>query len=299
MYNFDNDEIGLYSPISENSIHCTDKYSNPDFFLNKTNELNELNEHDDDFLSTNKYNILEEKIIFTERPTSNTTLFDSLQKEKTTQIYTSKESEKKTTEMNTTKKKRGRAYTTGEHNKFSDDNLRRKVKHIILKNLMDFINDKIYYFYKGNIGKGILIKRFLTINQKQKADATVTFNKIFLNKTLGDIYSEDISSRFTIYPPNHNKILVNQLINDKDENIKQYFINLFNLTFTDCLEHFRRTKYFKELEGLPDIGYINHKYEDDKDYIESLSYYFNNFEKITNNKRRRNRRKKKQIEESQ
>lgn len=299
MYNFDNDEIGLYSPISENSIHCTDKYSNTDFFLNKTNELNELNEHDDDFLSTNKYNILEEKIIFTERPTSNTTLFDSLQKEKTTQIYTSKESEKKTTEMNTTKKKRGRAYTTGEHNKFSDDNLRRKVKHIILKNLMDFINDKIYYFYKGNIGKGILIKRFLTINQKQKADATVTFNKIFLNKTLGDIYSEDISSRFTIYPPNHNKILVNQLINDKDENIKQYFINLFNLTFTDCLEHFRRTKYFKELEGLLDIGYINHKYEDDKDYIESLSYYFNNFEKITNNKRRRNRRKKKQIEESQ
>lgn len=299
MYNFDNDEIELYSPISENSIHCTDKYSNTDFFLNKTNELNELNEHDDDFLSTNKYNILEEKIIFTERPTSNTTLFDSLQKEKTTQIYTSKESEKKTTEMNTTKKKRGRAYTTGEHNKFSDDNLRRKVKHIILKNLMDFINDKIYYFYKGNIGKGILIKRFLTINQKQKADATVTFNKIFLNKTLGDIYSEDISSRFTIYPPNHNKILVNQLINDKDENIKQYFINLFNLTFTDCLEHFRRTKYFKELEGLLDIGYINHKYEDDKDYIESLSYYFNNFEKITNNKRRRNRRKKKQIEESQ
>lgn len=299
MYNFDNDEIELYSPINENSIHCTDKYSNTDFFLNKTNELNELNEHDDDFLSTNKYNILEEKIIFTERPTSNTTLFDSLQKEKTTQIYTSKESEKKTTEMNTTKKKRGRAYTTGEHNKFSDDNLRRKVKHIILKNLMDFINDKIYYFYKGNIGKGILIKRFLTINQKQKADATVTFNKIFLNKTLGDIYSEDISSRFTIYPPNHNKILVNQLINDKDENIKQYFINLFNLTFTDCLEHFRRTKYFKELEGLLDIGYINHKYEDDKDYIESLSYYFNNFEKITNNKRRRNRRKKKQIEESQ
>lgn len=299
MYNFDNDEIELYTPISENSIHCTDKYSNTDFFLNKTNELNELNEHDDDFLSTNKYNILEEKIIFTERPTSNTTLFDSLQKEKTTQIYTSKESEKKTTEMNTTKKKRGRAYTTGEHNKFSDDNLRRKVKHIILKNLMDFINDKIYYFYQGNIGKGILIKRFLTINQKQKADATVTFNKIFLNKTLGDIYSEDISSRFTIYPPNHNKILVNQLINDKDENIKQYFINLFNLTFTDCLEHFRRTKYFKELEGLLDIGYINHKYEDDKDYIESLSYYFNNFEKITNNKRRRNRRKKKQIEESQ
>ena len=299
MNNFDNDEIELYSPISENFIHCTDKYSNTDFFLNKTNELNELNEHDDDFLSTNKYNILEEKIIFTERPTSNTTLFDSLQKEKTTQIYTSKESEKKTTEMNTTKKKRGRAYTTGEHNKFSDDNLRRKVKHIILKNLMDFINDKIYYFYQGNIGKGILIKRFLTINQKQKADATVTFNKIFLNKTLGDIYSEDISSRFTIYPPNHNKILVNQLINDKDENIKQYFINLFNLTFTDCLEHFRRTKYFKELEGLLDIGYINHKYEDDKDYIESLSYYFNNFEKITNNKRRRNRRKKKQIEESQ
>ena len=46
----------------------------------------------------------------------------------------------------------------------------------------------------------------------------------------------------------------------------------------------------KKLEGLPDIEYINQKSGDDKDW-ETLTYYFNNFEEITNSKRRRNRRK--------
>ena len=291
---YNDNEIELSFKMCEQSFHDLDICYNPNCCENK---LNESNIHDDQFLNTDINNILEKKMTITERPTANQTLFDNGQKEKTIQTFPNLEYEKTIPEMNTTKKKRGRPYTTGEHNKFSDDNVRRKVKHILLKNIMEFINNKIYYFYKGNIGKGILIKRFLTINQKQKADATVLFNKIFLKKTLGDIYSEEISSRFTIYPPNHNKKLVNNLINEKDENIKQYFINLFNLTFTDCLEHFRKTKHFKELEGLPDIEYINQKYSDDKDYVETLNYYFNNYEDITNSKRKRNRRKKNQIKE--
>ena len=92
------------------------------------------------------------------------------------------------------KKKRGRTKTgnnESEHNKFSDDNLRRKCKHIVLENTMNFINDKIVDFY-GNIGKGMFIKKLLIINQSQITNATILFNKIFLNKTLGEIFSDKI-----------------------------------------------------------------------------------------------------------
>ena len=51
------------------------------------------------------------------------------------------------------KKKRDNAKS--EHNKFSDDIPRRKVKCIILKKLLKFINDKIYKMSNGNIGHNI------------------------------------------------------------------------------------------------------------------------------------------------
>ena len=46
-----------------------------------------------------------------------------------------------------------------EHNKFSDDNLRRKCKHLVLKNTLTFINEKIFIMNGGKIGDGILKKR--------------------------------------------------------------------------------------------------------------------------------------------
>ena len=66
-----------------------------------------------------------------------------------------------------------------EHNKFSDDILRRKVKHLVLKNLMKFINEKIYFMYKRDIGHNIDIMQLLTINGNQNSNATIKFNQNF------------------------------------------------------------------------------------------------------------------------
>ena len=189
-------------------------------------------------------------------------------------------------------KKKERIKKSGAHNKFSDDNLRRKCKHLILKTTLDYINKQILQKYNNNIGNGIFRKQLLTINQKQKADATVQFNKDFLDKSLKDIFSENISSRYTIFPFNHNEKVINELINDTDEIKSQYFKKLFNLTFTQCLEHFRKTKFFEELKGLNGLTFINHKYGNDREYLETLHYYIMNYEKITKNKRARNRKKK-------
>ena len=183
-----------------------------------------------------------------------------------------------------------------EHNKFSDDNLRRKCKHLILKYIMEFINLKIKILYNWNIGNGIFKKELQTLNQSQKSNATIDFNKLFLLKKLGDIFSEDISGRFTNYPPDHNKILIQKLLSEKDEEKKIFFNEIFNLQFIQCLKHFRGEEKIDILEGLKCFSDIKNdiinKYEEEGvEYYEILKYYLCNFEIIINNKKARKIRK--------
>ena len=191
---------------------------------------------------------------------------------------------------NSLKRKRGRngpGCTGGEHNKFSDDNLRRKVKHLVLKNVFDFINEKIRSMY-SNINKGIFTKQLLTINQKQISDATILFNKKFLEKPLKDIFSVEISKRYTNYLESHNKNLINFLMNEEeDENKRVYFNNLFNLKFIECLEHFRGTADYIHLEGMKTFDEIKDDFAKDKNYLDVLTNYVEEYENITRNKKER------------
>ena len=171
------------------------------------------------------------------------------------------------------------------HDKFSVDVLSKKVKHLVLKNLLNFINDKISEKYQSKISRGVFIKKLLTINHKQKSNFLIQFNREFLNKSIGDIFSENISTKYTNYPLSHNKDLIQNLLNDEDTNRKEYFNNLFKLTFLDCLKHFRGSEQIKELIGLKTFESIKKDFEDDADYLKTLDYHINNFEKIINNKR--------------
>ena len=64
------------------------------------------------------------------------------------------------------------------------------------------------------------------------------------------IFSEIISSKYSCHPSTHNKKLIESLINDKDEKKRNIFINIFNLTFLDCLKHFRGSEKIVELDGI-------------------------------------------------
>lgn len=183
-----------------------------------------------------------------------------------------------------------------EHNKFSDDNLRRKCKHLVIKSAMELTNNKIKEIYNGNIGKGIFRKELQTLNQSQKSNATINYNKDFLTKTLKNIFSEKISSRITNLLPSHNKLLIEKLLNEEDENKRIYFNKLFNINFIQCLNHFIGKERIYELEGLKCFNEIKDeilkKYtEDGQDYIESLEYYLQNYEDIIYKKRSRKSRK--------
>ena len=181
------------------------------------------------------------------------------------------------------------------HNKYSDDNMRKKCKNIILKYAIIFINSKIKEIYKGDIGNGNLKKQLKILKQNNKIKSTVEIDKIFLEKLLKDILSEDISNRFNNLSSDHNKIMIESLINDKDEEKNKYFNSLFNLTFLNCLNFFNGKVFIKELDGFMTFESIKDSIlkKQGKAYVELLEYYLNNFKEIINKKKARKKNKEK------
>ena len=200
-------------------------------------------------------------------------------------------SNKEKKELNSpTKKKLGRKIKNsnikGLHDKYSQDNIIKKIKSSVISNMLKYINSFINKIYKGNIGHGVFKKELLIMNQSQIVN--VKNNKKFLHKKLKDIFSEDISDKYTHFFVQHNKILIQSLLNEKDEEKRIIFNNLFMLTFLDCLNHFSGKIYIKILDGLECLNNLSKKFEDDQDYMELFIYNVLNFEQIIMNKRERN-----------
>ena len=184
------------------------------------------------------------------------------------------------------------------HNKFSDDNLMRRCKHIILESILSFINKKIDKIYSKE-NKDILNKmKLFKLSQNVDKTSKVEYYKLLFNKSLQSIFSEDISKRYSKFNPNHNKNIIEKLMNEKIETKRIIFSKIFNLTFMDCLNHFRGTDYIEELDGMKKLNeYLLEKdfgaY--DQEYKNILQYFIENYEYIINDKGSRRRSKNTQI----
>ena len=185
------------------------------------------------------------------------------------------------------------------HTKYADDNIIRKCKFIVLSHIMDFINAKIKEKYK-NIGYGTKIKQLMKLNKSQVSNIKTDYNLKFMNKELKDIFSDTISTKYTKYPLKKNENLINELLNEKDEEKKEYFNNLFSLTFSDCLNHFIDKKFIpilKDLELFKKIINDSKKLKkinlniNDQEYINELSYYLENYQNILRRKKPRRAKK--------
>ena len=266
-----------YTPQEQNYINDFPVYS--DNILNFLNEDTGVKTNEEDYFISKINNFKNDNLL-----SLNNLTFEKI-------ISNKKKCGRKTKRTNSENKNQT------QHNKFSDDNIRRKCKHLVLKNILDFINENIKRIYNGNIGQGIFKKELQTLNQSQKIDATINFNKDFLTKNLGEIFSDKISGRITIFPSNHNKLLIEKLKNEKDESKKIYFNRLFNITFLQCLKHFTGQFYINELNGLKNFSQIKDDIlmknpEDGEKYFEILDYYLKNYEEIINSKKARKLRKK-------
>ena len=178
-----------------------------------------------------------------------------------------------------------------KHTKYSYDNIKRQCKHLVIENVMKFINNKIYEVYEGKIDNGLLKNKLFKLNQSQKTNADVEFNKKFIYKTLKYILSQNITKQITMYEQDHNKKVIEKIIIEKKEN----FEKLFNITFIQCVEHFIGKKNIKELNGLTLFSELKeeivNKYENDgESYYENLRLFLIDFEnKIIRAKSRKKR----------
>ena len=126
-------------------------------------------------------------------------------------------------------------------------------------------------------------------NRYENIYLNIDFNLMLLEKSLLEIFSDDISNS-----PNSNKRLIEELLNEKEEDNRNYFKNLFNLTFLDCLDHFTTKRVIEELQGLKtflDIKNDENKSKSsilyNKDDLGFLEYYFNHYEEILNKRNSR------------
>ena len=161
---------------------------------------------------------------------------------------------------------------------------------------MKFINEKIYEAYEGNIGNGLTIKKLMKMNQSQKANAGVEFNKKFITQNLKEIFSQKITKKISLHEPDHNKRLIDTLLSEK----RDKFEKLFNLTFIECLEHFIENKEIDELKGLKLFSELKEeivkKHEKDGEaYYENLKIFLKDFENKINRAKPRKKREKKDL----
>ena len=163
-----------------------------------------------------------------------------------------------------------------------------------LRTVIIYINEMIKIIYNNDIRKSILIRQFLEISKKKLSHSSVDFDKKFLYKELKEILSENISEKYSNFPPDKNKRLIEELITS--ENGGPYFQKLFELTFLDCLEHIRGTKKFSELMGLMDKdAMLNYEeFKIDKDQSQTYEDYIYEYENIIKRKKSRNRNSKNQ-----
>ena len=196
------------------------------------------------------------------------------------------------------RKTKGEKSNENEHNKYSFDNKLRKCKRMIIYELFHYINEKIYSLYNSKIGQGTDIKKLQILKYEQIQNTKIDFNKAFLDKTLKDILSDELSKRVNNHKPNHNKILIDKLTSEDTQAIKDYFNGLFNLTFLDCLKYFRGENndeyiYIQGLKRFTDLEKDDQFLkENEKEYIDELRKFINDLEITLKNKKGRKSYKK-------
>ena len=273
--------------------------------LSESNELNELNEIEKDPLTdiSNIFCISNNSEIYE--------LYDNCIQRNNSQINTLPQGLNIILENNKTnnqKKILGRktkiSGETGEHNKYSENNMTRKIKVLLKDSIKDHINSKIKFLNLKSINIENKIYEnvnLLNIKQGQTIDTTVDGVQNFLNSKVKDIFCVKISGNYTNYPSDFNTLLIEKIY---QLDVEEIVTPIFEKTILECLKYYRKDedvindeKYEclkgleKHFEGLKD-KLLKNKDNDEK-YADDLIRLIKKFEEIYFNKKPRAKRVKK------
>ena len=178
----------------------------------------------------------------------------------------------------------------GFHNKFTFDNIIRKIKAISMKSFFNFFNNKIKEVYKDSEVKSLWgLKK---LNQSQIKNSNIEYNRLFFEKSLKDIFSDDITTKWKTEGRDHNKKLIEKLLNEENKGKKIIFEKILNYKFIDIVKYLRGEREgLDELKGLDFDEYMWNKIKKDENYLIIFKNNMENIEKLIQNKKPRIKKK--------
>ena len=183
----------------------------------------------------------------------------------------------------------------GKHTKYYFDNKVRKVKVLFKDALLKFINSKIKnlnLIVRIN-GKIYMVEKLLKINPKLTEDINIESNKTLFNTEIKNILSENISRSYRRYPQKYNKVVIEEILKNKNN---QVLIDILNMKYLDCLKYYRKDKEIINDDKYSCLKGLEKEYENlsgklqkdangyDKVYEDGIFELIKNFETIYSTK---------------
>lgn len=196
----------------------------------------------------------------------------------------------------------GKKRQNENHTKFAFDNLVRKIKSKLFGALLIILNKSLEKDPKPNSNQDSKEKKgevktecFLKIDQKIILQTNIEENKKLLDSKLRNIFSEKVSTKAMNYSKqyklDYNKNFIEKIKNDET---RRKTNDILDMTFFQCLEHFRGSKRYEALNGLEkEYENVIGEMRNEPDYMESFVEQLNYFEVMYNNKKARKSKKNK------
>ena len=179
----------------------------------------------------------------------------------------------------------------GRHNKFSEDNIIRKIKCRFLEKCRMYINNEYRKYklkHRHHIKKDDWIQR---INPKVSRIIKRDDNLKWLKSKLYEIYSEKVSVKCSLHKPDHNKMEIQKLLK---KNKAKDVISILNKSVKEMFYIFCNNIKIEGFETLDDdLKSLKEKLIKDKEcnidkYLEKYKNVVKSFETIFINKNSRN-----------
>ena len=286
---------GYYSGMNDNTYNfCQQANINPENDDENINEFSNLflesyKQYDESSIQGDTY--INKIYFFTKK---NDEFFNKINKIKDTKQTNELSKEDLKNIHSHIKKAKGRKLKNskeqGFHNKFTFDNIIRKIKAISMKSFFNFFNNKIKEVYKDSEVKSLWgLKK---LNQSQIKNSNIEYNRLFFEKSLKDIFSDDITTKWKTEGRDHNKKLIEKLLNEENKGKKIIFEKILNYKFIDIVKYLRGEREgLDQLKGLDFDKYMWNKIKKDENYLIIFKNNMENIEKLIQNKKPRIKKK--------
>ena len=187
----------------------------------------------------------------------------------------------------------------GVHNKLSQDNIIRKIKGRFLEKLRLYINTEYRkYFFKKNKNNAKIINWLKKINPKVSRKIKKEENLKWFQSKICEIFSENVSLRYSLYSPNSNKKKIERLISVNEAK------NVIDILKTDIEKIYDKYINDEKIEGFKTLKndieelktYMEKTNQEKiKEYLSKYEYTAKNLKKIFRQKNSRNIKSKQDV----